>query len=72
MIRLLIEKHRGKDSGEEWSLIVDSVGVLFVIVAITGLRLWAWLRAREMPGVAWPSWPSAWGWDWRGAVCVPG
>ena len=63
LMGLFMDLHRGKDSGEEWSLIIDGVSILFVIVAITGLILWTSLR--PAPSMAWPSWRSAWGWDWR-------
>jgi len=43
--------HRGKDSGDEWSLIIDGVSILFVIVSLTGLILWTSLRARAQYGL---------------------
>jgi len=49
---ILLDLHRGKDSGLPWSVIVDGVSVLFVIVSITGLILWSSLRGRAQHGFA--------------------
>jgi hypothetical protein len=49
---LFMDLHRGKDSGKEWSLLIDGVSILFVIVSITGLILWTSLRARAQHGLA--------------------
>jgi uncharacterized protein len=52
VLGVFMDLHRGKDSGEEWSLIIDGVSILFVIVSITGLILWSSLRARAQHGLA--------------------
>jgi hypothetical protein len=49
---ILLDLHRGKDSGAHWSFIVDFVSILFVIVSITGLVLWSSLRGRAQHGFA--------------------
>lgn len=49
---ILLDLHRGKDSGEQWSLVVDVVSILFVIVSATGLILWSSLRGRAQHGIA--------------------
>ena len=49
---ILLDLHRGKDSGEPWSLVVDVVAGLFVIVSATGLILWSSLRGRAQHGIA--------------------
>ena len=43
---IFLDLHRGKDSGIEWSFIVDAVAILFVIVSVTGFILWSSLRGR--------------------------
>jgi hypothetical protein len=48
---ILLDLHRGKDSGEPWSLVVDVVAGLFVIVSATGLILWSSLRGRAQHGI---------------------
>jgi hypothetical protein len=49
---ILLDLHRGKDSGIEWSVVVDAVAILFVIVSITGFILWTSLRGRAQHGFA--------------------
>jgi len=49
---ILLDLHRGKDSGIEWSIVVDAVAILFVIVSITGFILWTSLRGRAQHGLA--------------------
>lgn len=49
---ILLDLHRGKDSGLPWSFIIDGVSILFVIVSITGLILWSSLRGRAQHGFA--------------------
>jgi hypothetical protein len=49
---ILLDLHRGKDSGEQWSLVVDVVSILFVVVSATGLILWSSLRGRAQHGIA--------------------
>jgi len=49
---IFLDLHRGKDSGESWSLVVDIVSILFVIVSATGLILWSSLRGRAQHGLA--------------------
>lgn len=49
---ILLDLHRGKESGAHWSFIVDGVAILFVIISITGLILWSSLRGRAQHGLA--------------------
>jgi hypothetical protein len=49
---VLLDLHRGKESGPYWSLVIDGVAILFVIVSITGLILWWSLRSRGQFGCA--------------------
>ncbi|MFO0863196.1 MAG: PepSY-associated TM helix domain-containing protein [Gemmataceae bacterium] len=49
---IMLDLHRGKDSGATWSVVIDGLAVLFVIVSITGLILWTSLKARAQHGLA--------------------
>jgi hypothetical protein len=49
---VMLDLHRGKDTGVPWSIAIDSVSVLFVAVSITGLILWSSLRGRAQHGLA--------------------
>ena len=48
---VLLDLHRGKESGLPWSFVIDGVSILFVIVSITGLILWTSLRSRAQYGI---------------------
>jgi hypothetical protein len=52
VVGLVLDLHRGKDSGLPWSFVIDLVSILFVVVSITGLILWSSLRARAQSGFA--------------------
>lgn len=47
---ILLDLHRGKDSGWIWALIIDFVAIVFVVVSITGLILWSSLKGRAQNG----------------------
>ena len=49
---VMLDLHRGKESGPAWSFVIDGVSILFVIVSITGLMLWTSLRSRAQYGIA--------------------
>lgn len=49
---ILLDLHRGKDSGAHWSVVIDAVSILFVVVSITGIILWSSLRGRAQHGFA--------------------
>ena len=51
VVGILLDLHRGKTSGEAWSLVIDGVSVLFVLISITGLILWSSLRSRAQTGL---------------------
>ena len=51
VVGILLDLHRGKTSGEAWSLVIDGVSILFVFVSITGLILWSSLRSRAQAGL---------------------
>lgn len=48
---VMLDLHRGKESGLPWSFVIDGVSILFVIVSITGLILWTSLRSRAQYGI---------------------
>jgi hypothetical protein len=50
---IVLDLHRGKDTGWFWSLVIDAVAILFVIVAITGLVLWSSLKSRARSAGLW-------------------
>ncbi len=49
---LLMDLHRGKSSGFWWSLLIDAVCVMLVVISATGLILWSSLRGRAKHGLA--------------------
>ncbi|MFO0970027.1 MAG: PepSY-associated TM helix domain-containing protein [Gemmataceae bacterium] len=49
---VLLDLHRGKESGGAWSFVIDGTSILFVIVSITGLILWSSLKSRAQHGLA--------------------
>ena len=48
----LSDLHRGKGSGPAWSLVIDSVCVLLLLISTTGLVLWLSLQTRRRLGLA--------------------
>ena len=51
LVGIVLDLHRGKATGTAWSLIIDGVCVLVLIVAATGLILWHSLRGRGHYGL---------------------
>jgi hypothetical protein len=49
---IMLDLHRGKDSGASWSLVIDGLALLFVVVSVTGLILWTSLKSRAQHGLA--------------------
>jgi hypothetical protein len=49
---VLADLHRGKSTGVAWALVIDTVCVVLVIIATTGLILWHSLRGRARHGLA--------------------
>jgi len=45
-VGIMLDLHRGKSSGAGWSLIIDGLCILVLIVAGTGLVMWQSLRGR--------------------------
>src|SRR5437867_3941856 len=51
VVAVLLDLHRGKATGPAWSLVIDGVCVLVLVVAVTGLTLWQSLRGRGHYGL---------------------
>lgn len=51
IVGLLLDLHRGKDSGLVWAVVIDGTSVLFVLVSVTGLVLWSSLKSRARYGL---------------------
>lgn len=49
---IMLDLHRGKDSGASWSIVIDGLAILFVVISVTGLILWTSLKSRAHHGVA--------------------
>ena len=50
-VGIMLDLHRGKSSGMAWSLIIDGLSILVLIVASTGLYMWHSLRGRGHYGI---------------------
>jgi uncharacterized protein len=48
---VLVDLHKGKQTGRAWGLVIDAVCVLLVCVSATGLVLWSALKNRGKFGV---------------------
>lgn len=46
LLGILTDLHKGKQTGRGWSLVIDGVCVLLVVVSFTGLVLWSALKNR--------------------------
>jgi hypothetical protein len=51
VVGLLTDLHRGKSTGAVWSVVIDGVAVLMLIISCTGLVLWHSLRGRAHYGL---------------------
>lgn len=49
---LIMDLHRGKSTGLWWSLLIDAVCIMLVVISATGLILWSSLRGRAKHGLA--------------------
>jgi len=50
-VALLNDLHKGRDSGDVWSIVIDVSGALMIVVSITGLVLVFYLRRRRRSGI---------------------
>jgi len=51
VVGIMTDLHRGKATGRAWSLVIDGVCVIMLIISFTGLILWSSLRSRGKLGV---------------------
>jgi hypothetical protein len=51
LVGLLVDLHRGRETGAVWSLVIDGLSVLLLIVSVTGLVMWQSLRGRARYGL---------------------
>ena len=52
MMAVLNDLHKGSDSGQGWSLLIDLSAVLMVVVSLSGLVLMGFFRRRRWSGFA--------------------
>ena len=51
LVGVLLDLHRGKSTGFLWSLIIDGVCVLMLLISATGLVMWWTLKGRGRYGL---------------------
>ncbi len=51
LVGVMLDLHRGKESGMAWSVVIDAIAILMVIVSITGFILWTSLKSRAHYGL---------------------
>lgn len=52
MIGVFLDMHRGKSTGQAWSMIIDGTCIALGIMSLTGLILWFSLKGRGSYGLA--------------------
>ena len=50
-VGIMLDLHRGKASGTAWSLVIDGLCILILLVTATGFFLWTSLRGRGHLGI---------------------
>jgi hypothetical protein len=43
---ILTDLHKGKSAGDAWSIVIDGVCVLLLVISMSGLILWSALKSR--------------------------
>ncbi|RCS46409.1 peptidase [Bremerella cremea] len=51
VVAVMNDLHKGRDSGSEWSLVIDISAVLLVLVSLSGLILLLFLKRTRTPGL---------------------
>ena len=51
VVAIMNDLHKGRDSGSEWSLVIDISAVMMVLVSLTGLILLLFLKRTRTPGL---------------------
>ncbi|CAN5464406.1 PepSY-associated TM helix domain-containing protein [soil metagenome] len=49
---IITDLHKGKSTGKAWSLVIDAVCIILLLISITGLVLWSSLKTRGKWGAA--------------------
>lgn len=52
LVAILNDLHKGRDSGPEWSLLIDVSALGLTFLSLTGLGLLFYIKKRLMPGLA--------------------
>lgn len=50
-VDVINDLHKGRDTGEVWSVVIDATAALLTLVALTGFVLIFWIRRRRMAGL---------------------
>ena len=53
LIAALNDLHKGRDTGRDWSWMIDASAVLMTLVSLTGLVLIWFLKRRRLSGLRW-------------------
>jgi hypothetical protein len=51
LVALLNDLHKGRDSGQAWSIVIDVAAILLVLISLTGLILILYLKLRRRSGL---------------------
>lgn len=51
LIAILNDLHKGRDTGEAWSLVIDISAVVLTLASMTGLGLLFFIKRRRVPGL---------------------
>ena len=52
MMAVLNDLHKGRDSGSEWSLVIDVSAIITVLMSVSGFGLIFYIRRRRLSGIA--------------------
>lgn len=51
LVAVLNDLHKGRDSGPEWSILIDVSAVIMIVVSLSGLFLLFYIKRRLIPGM---------------------
>lgn len=51
LIAVMNDLHKGRDSGPQWSLLIDVVSILLILMSLSGFGLLFYLKKRRLSGV---------------------
>jgi hypothetical protein len=52
VLGVLVDLHKGKQTGRAWGLVIDAVCILLLVISLTGFILWTALKNRGKFGAA--------------------